>query len=94
MNRDRYAALMHPGPLAELARPPDWHRDAACAGHPVEWFFPGRGEPVDQARALCNGCLVRAECRDYALTDPDAFAHGVWGATSARERRTLRRGAT
>ena len=34
---------------------------------------------------------VRAECLKFALGDPDALDHGIWGGTSAGERRRMRR---
>jgi hypothetical protein len=43
---------------------------------------------------VCEGCTVRAECLAYALEDEDAFAWGVWGGTSPRERRAIGRVAT
>ncbi|GMU79751.1 MAG: hypothetical protein AMXMBFR46_25410 [Acidimicrobiia bacterium] len=93
---DTIAALMRPGvdpvsTLSELCRPPAWHADAACVGRPVAMFFPAVGEPLEPARAVCARCLVVDECLAFALGDRDAFAHGVWGGTSGRERRTLRR---
>ena len=73
-----------------LLRRPAWHADAACRDHPELSWFPGRGEPLDQPRAVCAGCLVRDECLAAALEDP--AMHGVRAGTSERERRLLRRG--
>lgn len=41
------------------------------------------------ARAICAGCPVKTECLDFALDGGDH--HGVFGGTSERERRSLRR---
>jgi WhiB family redox-sensing transcriptional regulator len=51
-------------------------------------FFPERGAPTSDAREVCRGCLVRAECLNYALATNEQ--HGIWGGLSGRERRRLR----
>lgn len=82
-----------PGPdlLARLDRSmPTWHRDAACREHPELDWFAGRVGAQAAAKAVCAACLVRAECLDHAL---DAGEVGVWGGTTAEERRALRRAA-
>jgi hypothetical protein len=66
-------------------RAPAWHRDALCREFPALDFFPGQGEPLDPARAVCARCLVRAECFGYAVTHDDRLL-GVWAGTSYRER--------
>ena len=66
-----------------------WVLRANCVGIDAELFFPDRGEPTRHAKAVCAGCEVRAECLDYALETGQKF--GVWGGTSERERRALRR---
>jgi hypothetical protein len=50
--------------LLELLDRPAWQRDALCReyGGDVN-FFPGRGESLELARALCAACLVRPECQ-------------------------------
>ena len=76
--------------LAEmLDGQPEWHRDAACREHPGVDFFPERGQPSEPAKAVCRGCLVRTECLAFALADPDLL--GVWGATSAVQRKAMRK---
>lgn len=67
---------------------PEWMEAAACRGMDTNMFFPERGEPVDNARAVCARCPVNAECLEYALANRDKF--GVWGGKSERERRKLR----
>jgi WhiB family transcriptional regulator, redox-sensing transcriptional regulator len=66
-----------------------WQLDAACREHPGVDYFPERGASTKEARAVCAGCLVRAECLDYALRI--GTKHGIWGGMSERERRRLRR---
>ncbi len=92
-----YQALMAPGEepttLVDLlygSGRPSWFADAACKEHPELSWHPELGESTAPAKRICSGCLVRAECFDYALADP-ALA-GVWGGLSARERGRLRRG--
>lgn len=78
--------------LAELLRKPAWHADAACREHPEVSWFPRRGEQLDAVRAICSDCLVQAECQSYAL-EQGSWLAGVWGGTSERQRRMLRRDA-
>ena len=66
-----------------------WVQRAHCVGLDADLFFPDRGEPTRDAKAGCAGCEVREECLDYALSTGQKF--GVWGGTSERERRALRR---
>jgi DNA-binding transcriptional regulator YiaG len=75
--------------LDELLGRPRWQADGACLEHPTVNIFPERGEPLDDAREVCRSCLVRVECLDYALALGDELV-GVWGGTSARERRARR----
>ena len=66
-----------------------WWNDAACRGLDTNLFYPGRGESVDEAKAVCNVCTVRDECLADALEHGDKF--GIWGGTSEHERRPIRR---
>ena len=65
-----------------------WKASGACQGLDPELFFPDQGEPLDQARAVCGGCVVRMACLEHALSMPERF--GVWGGTSERQRRIIR----
>lgn len=66
-----------------------WQVRARCVEVDPEIFFPERGGSSRAARAVCNECAVRAECLRYALANREQF--GIWGGTSERERRRLRR---
>lgn len=61
----------------------------ACNGTDPDIFFPNRGESLEPALSVCAGCVVREECLEYALANGEKY--GVWGGTSERERRRLRR---
>jgi len=52
-----------------------------------EVFFPAPSEPADAAVALCRTCEVQGACLAWALEVGDC--HGVWGATTPRERRAM-----
>ncbi|MDQ4149349.1 MAG: WhiB family transcriptional regulator [Actinomycetota bacterium] len=66
-----------------------WQVRARCVEVDPEIFFPERGGSSRAARAVCNECSVRIECLKYALANREQF--GIWGGTSERERRRLRR---
>ena len=69
-----------------------WQREAACRGLGVAEsraiFFPAKGESIDQARAICERCPVTQQCLEFAMANG---CIGVWGGTSERQRRQLRR---
>jgi WhiB family redox-sensing transcriptional regulator len=66
-----------------------WQTKAACLEVDPEIFFPERGGSSKAARNVCGRCDVRMECLRYALRNREQF--GIWGGTSERERRKLRR---
>jgi WhiB family transcriptional regulator, redox-sensing transcriptional regulator len=61
----------------------------ACRGTDPDVFFPDRGESLEPAKRICGECVVRDECLEHALANGERF--GVWGGTSERERRRIRR---
>jgi WhiB family transcriptional regulator, redox-sensing transcriptional regulator len=67
----------------------DWQERALCAQTDPEAFFPEKGGSTREAKRICSGCEVRAECLEYALAHDERF--GIWGGLSERERRRLRR---
>lgn len=71
-------------------RLPPWRDQAACRWSDAN-FFPGRGETLAtrEAKAVCAGCPVQAECLEWALTNCEH--HGIWGGKAERERRIMRR---
>ena len=66
---------------------PDWQERALCAQTDPEAFFPEKGGSTREAKRICSGCEVRAECLEYALAHDERF--GIWGGLSERERRRL-----
>ena len=67
----------------------EWQERALCAQTDPEAFFPEKGGSTREAKRICSGCEVRAECLEYALGHDERF--GIWGGLSERERRRLRR---
>uniref|UniRef100_UPI0015584E4D WhiB family transcriptional regulator n=1 Tax=Geodermatophilus sabuli TaxID=1564158 RepID=UPI0015584E4D len=65
-----------------------WRLDALCAETDPEAFFPEKGGSTREAKRVCTGCAVRAECLEFALANDERF--GIWGGLSERERRRLR----
>jgi hypothetical protein len=74
--------------LAERDSDDSWRTLGVCrtVADP-EVFFPAPTAPADAALALCQTCEVQAACLAWALQVGNL--HGVWGATTARERRPM-----
>jgi hypothetical protein len=70
-----------------------WRTEAACRGQNPAWRHPARGASIEPQKAVCRGRPVTVECLEYALTGPAGVNHdsGIWGGTSARDRRRARR---
>lgn len=71
-----------------------WVHDAKCIDEDPELFFPeGNSAPAIiqtmEAKKVCGGCAVRAECLAYALESDQGF--GIWGGLSEDEHRALKR---
>lgn len=69
-----------------------WQERALCAQTDPESFFPEKGGSTREAKQVCFGCDVRAECLEFALLHDERF--GIWGGMSERERRRVRREAS
>lgn len=67
-----------------------WQQLAACLGaDPDLWFPPpggGRARTA-QAKAICAGCPVKAECLAYALEE--RIGYGIWGGLDLADRQKL-----
>lgn len=68
-----------------------WRRRAECSGLHTELFFPKKGEPVPEARAVCKGCAVREECLLDALETDYHHPEGVRGGKTGKERTLMMR---
>ncbi|MGC5396175.1 WhiB family transcriptional regulator [Streptomyces sp. DT20] len=72
----------------------NWRERAACRDEDPDLFFPiGATGPAlvqtEDAKAVCHGCPVRAECLRWALENGQDT--GVWGGLDETERRALKR---
>lgn len=66
-----------------------WRSDAACQGHPPEWWFPEKNNnAMKQAREICDACPVRTDCLEWALVNN---MQGIWGGVSHEQRAALRK---
>jgi WhiB family transcriptional regulator, redox-sensing transcriptional regulator len=77
--------------LDDEPEPEEWQDRALCAETDPEAFFPEKGGSTREAKRICSGCEVRAQCLEYALAHDERF--GIWGGLSERERRRLKRAA-
>lgn len=69
----------------------EWMDDGACRDVDPELFFPARAVDTEPAKRVCRGCPVREACLEYAVAERVVF--GIWGGTTERQRRRLRREA-
>lgn len=69
---------------------PSWE-NAACRSVDPELFFVEIGNSVKaaQAKSVCRGCPVKAQCLEYAVNWRIPF--GIWGGANPKERMQLRR---
>lgn len=81
------AKLRHPSVLAGRPEAAVWMAGAACEGEGPERYFVPRGRPTEPARRRCEGCPIREACAEAGRRE----LYGVWGATTGRSRRELRR---
>lgn len=70
-----------------------WREHAQCRGLGSRLFFPENeeGPETRDAKAICAVCPVEANCLQYAIAAKETY--GVWGGTTLRERRQIRRRA-
>lgn len=61
----------------------DWRMSASCRGHDPEIFYT---QGSNEYRSVCKGCPVRLECLNEGLYDEN----GVWGGTTAAQRKRIR----
>lgn len=68
-----------------------WMRAGACAQVDPDIFFLDKGRSDALAKEACEGCDVREQCLAYALKNREE--HGIWGGTTARERKKILKAA-
>jgi len=61
---------------------------APCQSFPDAWFEEDDPQLTELAKAICADCPAKALCAEYGFKYSD---HGIWGGTTARERRALRK---
>lgn len=94
MTASNPAANTHPAPAVPGRRNSDWRESAACRRVAAETFFPAaetgasHDNQVAAAKAVCRGCAVLTECREWALLH---LPYGVAGGLTETERSTIRR---
>ena len=73
------------------ADPSYWQAQGRCNDKGVDpnIFFPSKGQSLEPARAICALCDVKVQCLETALDGNVKF--GVWGGTSDKERRAIRK---
>jgi WhiB family transcriptional regulator, redox-sensing transcriptional regulator len=99
---EEFAALAagHDVPLdlAEIGwHRPDWQDEALCRDTGTHHWFPTERDDVLssddpkwlRARAWCARCPVKVECLEWALIVD--VRYGMWGGTTPKERRVIRR---
>ena len=52
---------------ADEQEPMSWQERALCAQTDPEAFFPEKGGSTREAKKVCVGCEVRAECLELSL---------------------------
>ncbi|MFY9228300.1 MAG: WhiB family transcriptional regulator [Candidatus Microsaccharimonas sp.] len=75
----------------DLVTVDNWREFAECATTDPEIFLPQKGESTRDAKKICGRCAARLFCLDYAVATKQ---EGIWGGTSDRERRAIRKGQT
>ncbi len=64
-----------------------WMALAKCRDMDPSLFFPSDGGGERAAQRICAVCPVKLSCLEYSIDN--RMDDGVWGGTSARERRFL-----
>ncbi len=69
----------------------EWREGAACADDTEGIFFPDDGDvgAMRRAKSICADCPVAEDCLVYAIDTNQSV--GIWGGTTPRERRKLKR---
>ena len=68
---------------------PTFFESGACVDSDPRTFDGESLEAVLDAKKICSGCPIQAQCLDWASQTQDA---GVWGGKTPQERKNLRSG--
>lgn len=74
-----------------MKMPWEFQAEASCLGIDSEFFFPEKNIwsiENQQVKKLCQTCMVKKDCLDYALRHS---VDGIWGGTNRRQRQKLRK---
>lgn len=77
-------------PMVAPGRPGEWVVEGACYRTGDTRFFDETEKGRDQAKRICAGCPVMADCRAHGIAHEKA---GVWGGLDEDDRLALRRQA-
>ncbi len=67
---------------------PAWQARAACRHTDPDLFFPELAGEGDEAKRICAGCPVRADCGAWAAANN--FCFGIWGGVDFEQPRSKR----
>jgi WhiB family redox-sensing transcriptional regulator len=65
-----------------------------CSGADPDAYFPEKGNSgsttreIQMAKSICKTCPYQSQCLDWAINNHEL---GIWGGTTERERRSIRR---
>jgi len=69
---------------------PAFFADASCKDADATLFFAASNSKIAHAKAICNNCPIRQMCLEWAMKNAE---DGIYGATTPRERKKIRKGA-
>lgn len=65
-----------------------WQKKGACSGEDPNIYVPpekqGTKDTIHYDKTICDGCIVRKECLDYALANHPKY--GLWSGTTPKQR--------
>ena len=61
-----------------------WLLDARCRVDESESFFVSRNGNKEPAKSICNKCISKEDCLEFALATNEPF--GIWGGMTRAER--------
>jgi len=71
----------------------EWREQANCRGKDVNMFFIEKGPTaianMKAVREICNACIIKKQCLDYALDN--SIKDGIYGGQAPKERRISKR---